>query len=58
VADEGVGLPASFEPGHDAGGIGLRLIASLAQQLDAQLEVDRTPPGCRFIISQQRPQTA
>jgi two-component sensor histidine kinase len=53
VADEGVGLPASFEPGTEAGGIGLRLIASLAQQLDAELEVDRSPPGCRFIIRQQ-----
>lgn len=58
VADEGVGLPADFEPDDERGGIGLRLIASLAQQLDAQLQVDRTPPGCRFIISQERREAA
>jgi two-component system, chemotaxis family, sensor kinase Cph1 len=57
VADDGVGLPESFEP-RESGGIGLRLIASLAQQLEAELQIDRTPPGCRFVVAQPQPRAA
>jgi two-component sensor histidine kinase len=40
VADDGVGLPPSVYP-RDTSSLGLQLVSTLAEQLDAELEVMR-----------------
>jgi two-component sensor histidine kinase len=50
IADNGKGLPAGAEQAGKSG-LGMRLLKSLAKQLDATVEVDRTPPGVRFTIT-------
>jgi two-component sensor histidine kinase len=40
VADMGVGLPESIEPG-DGGGLGMRIIRSLVEQLNGRFEIAR-----------------
>jgi len=47
-ADNGPGLPAGLEPGNSPG-FGLRLIAMLAEQLDATLTVERAK-GASFRV--------
>jgi two-component sensor histidine kinase len=44
IADDGVGFPEGFDPEHD-GGLGLRLVRSLAAQLNAGLAFDQTDLG-------------
>jgi two-component sensor histidine kinase len=44
VADDGVGLPEGFEPARN-GGLGMRLIRSLAAQLKAKLTFDNSSVG-------------
>ncbi len=41
VSDDGVGLPEDFDP-RSSGGLGMRLIRSLAQQLSAELSFHQT----------------
>ena len=56
VSDDGVGFPEGFDPASD-GGLGLRLMRSLAQQIAAELSFTSGPLGttCRLVI---RPQLA
>lgn len=52
VADDGVGMPldaASLTPG-----LGTSIIAALAQQLDAQVQVDAAHPGTRVSLIHSR----
>ena len=48
VADDGIGLPETVEPG--VSGLGLKLIEILIKQVNGEVTIDRTPPGTRFII--------
>lgn len=48
VEDNGIGLPADFKPG-DTNSLGMTIIQSLAEQLDAQWKFGRgTPSGTHF----------
>jgi two-component sensor histidine kinase len=49
VSDDGVGLPEGFDPRVD-GGLGLRVIRSLADQLDAELHFDSGPLGLTVSV--------
>lgn len=49
VCDEGVGLPADFDPGR-GGGLGMRLVVALTNQLDAELQVVRQEKGATFRV--------
>jgi len=49
VADDGVGLPEGFDPQKD-GGLGMRLVRSLADQLKAQLAFDDTGVGLSVAL--------
>lgn len=50
VRDDGVGLPADFDP-KTRKGLGMRIITSFSQQLNAELTVNRYQPGTEFLIS-------
>ncbi|WP_157271767.1 sensor histidine kinase [Azohydromonas aeria] len=50
LADDGVGLPAGFDPGASRG-LGMRIVQALLLQLDAQLENPRTQRGACFVIT-------
>ena len=43
VCDEGDGLPADFDPGKSVRGLGMKVVTTLAQQLDGRLEVRSNP---------------
>ena len=50
VADDGVGLPAGFDPGKD-GGLGLQLVRLLgAGQLRGKLDCSGTGPGTCWTL--------
>jgi two-component sensor histidine kinase len=49
VADDGIGLPEGFDADRD-GGLGLRLVRSLAQQIGADLEMESGPLGVVAIL--------
>jgi two-component sensor histidine kinase len=49
VRDEGMGLPAAFEPGSSTG-LGMRLTRALARQTGAELRIERHAPGTEFIL--------
>ncbi|GAC1329105.1 MAG: histidine kinase dimerization/phosphoacceptor domain -containing protein [Beijerinckiaceae bacterium] len=49
VRDEGIGLPADFDP-KSSTGLGMRLVAAFTSQLGATLEVKRRQPGTEFLI--------
>jgi two-component sensor histidine kinase len=53
VADDGVGLPEGFDPKQE-GGLGMRMVRSLAEQLNASLIFDSSPIGLavRLLIPQ------
>jgi two-component sensor histidine kinase len=51
VADSGRGVPAGFDIGHAGGSLGMRVVSTLARQLDAELEVGSAEPGARFTLS-------
>lgn len=53
VADNGVGLPADFKY-QEADSLGIQLVYTLVEQLDAEIEVDSTA-GTRFFISFDMP---
>ena len=50
IADDGVGLPDGFDPQTD-GGLGFRLIRSLAAQIGAATRFDSNPLGLRFRLT-------
>jgi two-component sensor histidine kinase len=50
IADDGVGLPEGFDA-RTSGGLGLRLIRSLAEQLGAKVVFSSAPLGMRFTLT-------
>ncbi|WP_349368139.1 histidine kinase dimerization/phosphoacceptor domain -containing protein [Salinarimonas sp.] len=50
VADDGVGLPEGYDPAESTG-IGMRIVAALARQLGATLDVADAAPGARFTLA-------
>jgi two-component sensor histidine kinase len=48
-ADDGIGLPENFDPMVD-GGLGLRLVRSLGEQLGASIRFDHDELGTRFRL--------
>jgi two-component sensor histidine kinase len=50
VSDDGVGLPPQDEI-TVVKGLGAKLINTLARQLRGAVEIDRTPPGVRFVLT-------
>jgi len=50
VADAGRGLPAGFDLTKTSGSLGMRVITSLAKQLDGELIADMGP-GARFTLT-------
>lgn len=53
VADEGAGLPEGFDP-ETTGSLGIRLVKSFAQRLDADLEFCRRTPGTEVVLMMPR----
>ncbi len=49
VADDGVGLPAGFDPGTSKG-LGMRIIHALARQIDARLTLLQRGAGTAFDV--------
>ena len=49
ISDDGVGLPEGFDPMHSEN-LGLRLVRSLADQLDAKIEFISTPLGLSVVL--------
>jgi two-component sensor histidine kinase/HAMP domain-containing protein len=49
VADDGVGLPESFDP-ERSGSLGMRILTEMARQIGGALQVQRTERGARFMI--------
>lgn len=49
VRDHGAGLPSGFDPAHSAG-LGMRLVVSLVEKLDATLTTSSSGRGARFEI--------
>ena len=56
IADDGVGLPEGFDPAKD-GGLGMRMVRMLADQLGASLTFESTGIGLtvRLLIPPPRP---
>jgi len=50
VRDEGAGMPDDLDP-RDRKGLGMRIIASFARQLNATIELRKHAPGAEFIVS-------
>ena len=50
VADDGIGLPDGFDPYH-GGGLGFRVIRSLAAEIGASLEIHSCELGLSFRLS-------
>jgi two-component sensor histidine kinase len=50
IRDDGVGLPEDFDP-RTSGGLGLRLIRSLATQIGATARFENIPLGMRFTLT-------
>lgn len=50
VSDDGVGLPEGFDPRTD-GGLGMRVMRSLADQLDAVLDFNSSPLGLVVTVT-------
>ncbi|MDB5429870.1 MAG: signal transduction histidine kinase [Caulobacter sp.] len=50
IADDGVGLPDGFDPAVD-GGLGFRVMRSLARQVRGELTFTSTPLGLRVILT-------
>ena len=49
VRDEGVGLPADFDP-KKSRGLGMRIVNAFASQLSTKLKVTRLSPGSEFTL--------
>lgn len=56
IVDDGVGLPENFDPRHD-GGLGMRMVRLLADQLGASLSFESSDVGLtvRLLIPPARP---
>lgn len=50
ISDDGIGLPESFDPARD-GGLGFRVIRSLAGELGAELAIETSDLGLSFRLS-------
>lgn len=50
VRDEGAGLPADFDL-NKAKGLGMRIVAAFAKQVDATIAVRSRDPGTEFVLS-------
>jgi two-component sensor histidine kinase len=50
ISDDGVGLPEGFDPVKE-GGLGFRVIRSLASEIGATLEITSTSLGLSFRLS-------
>ena len=51
IADDGVGLPAGFDPAKSQG-LGMRIVSALCQQIGADLEIERSGrSGASFMIT-------
>jgi two-component sensor histidine kinase len=50
VSDDGVGLRPEGEAAKGTG-LGMKLVKTLARQLRGAVEIDRTPPGVRFVLT-------
>ncbi|WP_332767688.1 sensor histidine kinase [Phenylobacterium sp.] len=50
IADNGPGLPATFDP-ETGGGLGFRLLRALAKQVGAVMAFDLEGPGLRFQLT-------
>jgi two-component sensor histidine kinase len=59
IVDDGIGLPEGFDPRHD-GGLGMRMVRLLADQLGASLSFDSGDVGLtvRLLIPPARPVSA
>lgn len=51
VSDRGRGLPPGFAVDRSRGSLGMRVISSLAAQLDGELQAGSAAPGARFTIT-------
>jgi PAS domain S-box-containing protein len=49
VGDDGIGLNAEFVP-EASSGMGMEIIKSQVKRIGGRLEIDRAPPGVRFVI--------
>jgi two-component sensor histidine kinase len=49
VRDEGIGVPAGFDPSN-AKGLGMRLVTAFAHQLSGSLEIRAGTPGMEFVV--------
>jgi len=49
IADDGIGLPENFDPATD-GGLGFRIVHSLAAQIGAKVHFDSSPLGTRVRL--------
>ncbi|HEX3672838.1 MAG TPA: ATP-binding protein [Rhizomicrobium sp.] len=49
IADDGVGLPENFDP-QKSGGLGLRLIRTLANKIGAALDIESDSLGLSFCL--------
>ncbi|MEQ1695276.1 MAG: histidine kinase dimerization/phosphoacceptor domain -containing protein [Hyphomicrobiaceae bacterium] len=50
VRDEGTGLPPDFDL-HKAKGLGMRIVAAFAKQVDAAIAVCSQPSGTEFVLT-------
>jgi two-component sensor histidine kinase len=50
VADSGQGLPPEFDMNRAGASLGMRVISTLAKQLDGELTVGSAGPGARFVV--------
>lgn len=50
ISDDGVGLPEGFDP-YQKGGLGFRVIRSLAAEIDAELKIHSSELGLTFRLS-------
>ena len=53
VRDEGIGLPAGFDPGG-GGRLGMRIILALVDQLKGELTFRSNNPGTEFVVTAPR----
>jgi two-component sensor histidine kinase len=49
VRDEGIGLPADFDP-KKSRGLGMRIVNAFAHQLNTKLRFSRRSPGSEFTL--------
>jgi len=50
VSDDGVGLPEGFDP-EKSGGLGFRVMRSLAAEIGGALQIQSTPLGATLRVS-------